>query len=158
MARLQNATRPARLYRPRLAPGRLPLEAPRRPDCPAGRERLHIRMRRARPDAATTIPAAQEVLLPVCPVRTIPQAAATPRHAPALPQSLFQNITCLVEGTLEPLVRHLFLLLIHSLFCGSGSILNLIFSTQFYITAPPQNPTVAYLERKSSGRGLSGEE
>ena len=101
MARFQNATRPARLYRPRLTPGRLPLEAPCRPDRLACRERLHIRMRRAGPDAATTIPTAQEVALPVCPVRTIPQVAATPRHAPALPQSLFQKITCLVEGTLE---------------------------------------------------------
>ncbi len=56
MARLQNATRPARLYRPRPKPGRLPLESPRR-SCPLGR-RLHIRMRRVGPDAATTIPAA----------------------------------------------------------------------------------------------------
>ena len=115
MARLQIATRPARLYRPRFAPGRLPLEAPRRAR-PFGR-RLHIRMRRAGPDAATTIPAAQEVCLSICPLRTIPPAAATPRHPRTMPRSLFQKITCLVEGTLQRLVR----CFLFSVFCLNHS-------------------------------------
>ena len=59
--------------------------------------------------------------------------------------------------SLQRLVRHLFLLLIHSLFCGSGGILNLFFAAQYNIAAPPPNPTVAYLQRKPSGRGLSRE-
>jgi hypothetical protein len=70
--------------------------------------RLHIRMRWAGPDTATTIPTTQEVALPVCPLRMIPEAAATPRQSPALPQSLFQKFTCLIEGTRELIVRSQF--------------------------------------------------